>query len=527
MNGNKAALTLVRIFNILFFLTFSVLTLEIVFRRYGEDIYTCDYKQHLLIILVALILLILAVFLFRFVSGKKTAAGKRLKPHADAEKKTEKSTLPVIFIAASVILLLQILFAYLLWCRPVSDGMRIFTYASDFAVNGDFGMIQTDLLEGETYLIRHPQNHMMLFLNAFVYRLWYLLTGRVSRLPMLGLNILSLNAALLFTALLARKTYGDKKALYVLGFSALFAPYYTYTAYIYSDSLSLPYGVGAALILAHALQQKKTVPRLILFALCGGAVFLGFKMKGNLIILAVAILIYLLLKLRLRRFLSAALAFLVGFGCLYGVYTAAHDAAHLSTKEQSYAYELPETHWIMMGLSGNGGFNMDDFLITNSVVGKQEKREKNLEVISQRLGEMGPTGLLQHLTTKAVWTWGDGTYYISGHIHEYIERHAVHDYVLDDGAHHDIFFILTGGFQLLLLILMALSALRGALSPRCDLTLLFRIAVFGIFLFLLIWETRSRYLFNFTPFFLLLTADGADFGAALCKRFREEVRNEL
>lgn len=32
--------------------------------------------------------------------------------------------------------------------------------------------------------------------------------------------------------------------------------------------------------------------------------------------------------------------------------------------------------------------------------------------------------------------------------------------------------------------------------------------IFGVFLFFLVWETRSRYLMNFTPVFLLVAADG-------------------
>lgn len=34
-----------------------------------------------------------------------------------------------------------------------------------------------------------------------------------------------------------------------------------------------------------------------------------------------------------------------------------------------------------------------------------------------------------------------------------------------------------------------------------------QLSVFGIFLFLLIWETRSRYLVNFVPVFILLGLD--------------------
>jgi hypothetical protein len=41
-------------------------------------------------------------------------------------------------------------------------------------------------------------------------------------------------------------------------------------------------------------------------------------------------------------------------------------------------------------------------------------------------------------------------------------------------------------------------------APPLPYTLLFRIILCGILLLLMIWETRSRYLINFTPFILLL-----------------------
>ena len=510
---------LARIFNAVFFVVFFILFLEIIFRRYGEGFYTCDYRLHLIIIAVAAVLTALALFVFRFCS-KKDPTAKRLMPHAAKSDQKERSVLPVIFIAVGIILLLQILAAYLLWTEPIGDSKELYNYASDFAVTGNFDKIQLDYQNEYTYMIRYPHNFMGMFINAYVYRIWYLITGRLSRLPMLALNVLAINAAVLFTALLARKTYGDKKALYVLGFSALFVPFYTYTAYCYTDSMSLPFGVGAILILAYALSCEKTSSRLLLFAAAGCTAFFGYKIKGSIIILFAAVLIYLLLKLRFKRFLSAALAFVVGFGCLWVSYNTAFNASGIVTEEQVYEQEYPATHWVMMGLSNHGGFNYDDWQVTYGILGKNEKKEKNIEVIKERLEEMGADGLLQHLTTKAIWTWGDGTYYVSTHLDDPIHRNILHEYVLYGGKYYDRLFAYCGGFQLLLLLLMALSAFKGVLRPSCDLTLLYRIVVFGVFLFLLVWETRSRYLFSFTPFFLLLTADGAECGLSLCSAFR-------
>ena len=53
---------------------------------------------------------------------------------------------------------------------------------------------------------------------------------------------------------------------------------------------------------------------------------------------------------------------------------------------------------------------------------------------------------------------------------------------------------------------------------------LIRILVFGIALFLLVWETRSRYLFNFTPLFLIVAAQGMIRSAKVFGRYVEKRR---
>ena len=56
-----------------------------------------------------------------------------------------------------------------------------------------------------------------------------------------------------------------------------------------------------------------------------------------------------------------------------------------------------------------------------------------------------------------------------------------------------------------------MSILKGCIKPDVNIMTLFKGIIFAAFIFFLIWETRSRYLYNFTPLFILVAVDGLDF----------------
>ena len=58
---------------------------------------------------------------------------------------------------------------------------------------------------------------------------------------------------------------------------------------------------------------------------------------------------------------------------------------------------------------------------------------------------------------------------------------------------------------------MLMSILKGCIKPDVNIMTLFKGIIFAAFIFFLIWETRSRYLYNFTPLFMLVAVDGLDF----------------
>ena len=59
-----------------------------------------------------------------------------------------------------------------------------------------------------------------------------------------------------------------------------------------------------------------------------------------------------------------------------------------------------------------------------------------------------------------------------------------------------------------LMAMIAYSGLHSRRKRRVDPATFFRIAVFGMVLFFLIWETNARYPFNFTPLYMLLATEG-------------------
>ena len=106
-------------------------------------------------------------------------------------------------------------------------------------------------------------------------------------------------------------------------------------------------------------------------------------------------------------------------------------------------------------------------------------------------------------------TWGDGVYFAPEKLQrDPLKESWLHDWVLYYGKNYSYTYRYCNAVQLLLLGGILLSLLRNFMEKgRTRKIQAMQLSVFGIFLFLLIWETRSRYLVNFVPVFILLGLD--------------------
>ena len=527
MKNNKVAKILNIAFSFLFtvvFVRLLYLILAIGYQNNTErNTYKCTPEEVVQIVVTGIVLtFIFAAVYYALNLGRLHNLRRRV---SDPNRQTKI----IIFAVSAVMLALQLTVAYFLTTEPVTDLQIINKYADSFAHTGNFDLIQKDASKGFIYMIRYPNNLALMFLLSFLYRADFLITGYVSNYIAVIMNTLAINASVLMTALLAQKLFGNKKALMTLILCFLFVPFYTYTPYYYTDSLSMPFFVGGMYLFFSAVKSKTKYKKYVLMLICGAVIMLGFKMKGSVAILFAVAVVYMLLKLDIKRFACLTLALVIGFSCTYAVYTAAYRASNIITKEQEYKYEFPPTHWIMMGLKGYGCYTIVDAEYTGRRMGKDAKVEATMEIINSRIEQRnkqlnGVDDMLTHLDRKMVWTWEDGSYFISHHIDQPLNgRNFLHTLVLNDGENHMALYAYCCGFQLFLILMMALSAFRAIIRPSVNEYVLLRGVVFAILIFLLIWETRSRYLYNFTPAFILLAVDGLD----VTKGFADFLRGQL
>ena len=118
----------------------------------------------------------------------------------------------------------------------------------------------------------------------------------------------------------AKKLFGNKQSLLALILCMLFAPYYTYTPFYYTDSLSMPFLIGSVYLFVSAIKSENKYKRYALLVAFGGVVFLGFKMKATVIFALICGLVYVLLKFDIKRVATISLAVIVGFSTVGAVY---------------------------------------------------------------------------------------------------------------------------------------------------------------------------------------------------------------
>ena len=400
-----------------------------------------------------------------------------------------------------------------------------------------------------SYLAMCPNNIFLYLVLKGLYKIVYAITGSTSAIFAIILNIILIYITILFIYFIANKLWGAHIGLLTSIICLFFAPFYTYASQYYTDTFALPFVVIPIYLYLCAVtterctfdgkqntinkasvntisknddtikkaSSKKYINLKIyaLYCSAGMILALGLKMKGSVAIILVAIILHLFLSTNIISFLKKAAVILVSFLIVIFSFNAAVKGRIFSPELQEQT-ERPYTHYIMMGLRGNGGYSGEDSDFTASFTTQQEKKAANIEEIKKRIADFGFWGMLNHLTNKAVHnTWGDGTYTLFGEGSVTIPQTDSKLWLFltapnEEGAntsYYNVFYYYSQGFHLAILTLLMISLGIGIKNGKIDGSLLFKIVLFGLFLFLLIWETRARYVYSFTPLLLLIASD--------------------
>ena len=400
--------------------------------------------------------------------------------------------------------MLQMVLGLRLRYQPVFDIDAVFGGAAQWAQTGTFSSYYD-------YYYTFFNNFGGMRFLYWIFRLAGALGIRDLYLAATAANCLLSLATMFATGQAAKKLLGVRGQMMAYTLFALSPPFYFIAPAFYTDALSMPFHILTYWLWLVAKERPRRRDRLGLYVLMGIFTAIGAQIKATVLIIFIAIALDGILKRQWKR--TAAMALIAAAILSLGQAGLERDMYRHLDRETSEQRRTPLLHWVMMGLSGNGMYDPEDYAFTQSFTDRDEQHAALKAEIARRIREMGLAGLARHLSLKGNILFGDGTYGLSDCLGgEPLTETKLREWVLPGGNHNRTYKHLCTGVLLALYILMTAASLRDALFPQSTSfqVLIPRLAVFGLMLFLLGWEARWRYFSNFIPLIFLSALPGLD-----------------
>ncbi len=418
------------------------------------------------------------------------------------ERALERYYVQILCAVLAFFAVVQIVAGLALRFTPAWDLDAIYSGAIQWAESGSFAKY-------EEYYQYFPNNLGGMTLLYLFFRPAHLLGVTDYFAVAVVLNTVLLTGSALFASLAARIHFGSSGAVFVLFLFAACLPFYFVGAVFYTDALSMIFPVLFYYLYLQLSRTESGWKASCLAAGMGLTLAAGITVKFTVVIMAIAVCVdaaivrqrWRLLLLLAGAALLAAAAYKLFHLWIYSTQLDPVKAAQMNT---------PISHWIMMGLKGNGGYNGEDYVFTRSFSDPVERDAAIWQEIRNRIAALGLSGLLQLWRAKELVCFGDGTFALSSFLDDTpLTQNFLRQIVMEDGGFYPVYrHLCEAGF--LSVLLLALIAAYGDIRKRGAVKILApRLAALGLFLFFLIWETNGRLVLNFLPVLFLAAVPGA------------------
>ena len=402
--------------------------------------------------------------------------------------------------------------------------MIVVVYWLDVKISWDWGRLlesaynytMTEEIDYPQYFMRYPNNQFWLVCLIGLFKLVKVCTMsvdfRVYKAVSIVISIFIVQLTIHFIYKTAKLLWDEKKAFLVGMVAIFYVPFYLYAMFLYNDTTG---AFIAVLLLFYDVKQNKEnndKKKYLLFAIIGIWGAMALHVKVLVFIVFIAIVIEMIFHYKIKLLLGL-------LGVLVLTFVGTHVLLEMPVKntlgfdkEESAKWEFPSTHWIMMALNSYGGFSQDDVNFTWGFDTYEEKKEQNILKIKERIYDRGFIETVKHIFyTKQLRTWTNSC--LAGD--NYVSRNPLHEQSLCQkvfsykGEWHWVCLIYTWIYHITIMLGILLSAIMSIKMKISEQKLLSgKIAIFGLFLFLSIWECNSRYVFSMAPVMILVAADG-------------------
>lgn len=420
------------------------------------------------------------------------------------EKHCWKMTVGYLFI----LFVLQIMIGNVLRYTPTFDLDAVYGGAVSWVENGNIAAYQD-------YFYYFPNNLGLLTFFRILFGIAKTLSGSSVDYFFVGViaGSVSLTVMRFSVIWICKKLLGSEYAVVSMVLMLFCLPLYFAAATFYTDVMSMAAPALFYLFYLYSREASSWKKRIGWYLAMSLVAAVGMEIKFTVLIIVIAVTIEMLLKDSWKNCLL-----MIGIHILViaGIFALVNRMVYPSLLDRTQAEKqnTPYLHWVMMGAKGDGYYNPEDYEFSRSFDDPEERDHAIKEEVIRRYREMGVQGVMNLWKAKTIRDFGDGTYALSDFLDDGpVNETGLHDWILYAGKNYKQYRTVCLGFFVMIMVLM----LAGVLESMCRWGVAagketaIWLAFFGIWLFLMLWETSGRYFSNYLSVMLIAAVLGISY----------------
>lgn len=424
------------------------------------------------------------------------------------EKQYDRKRIHYVMVVVSVLIYaVQLLILRCIWFETGWDVTCVYYDAVHRAEEGI-------LLGSHEYFTVSPNNVMLTFIFAVICKILNIVGIRQYYLVLCCIGAFLINTAgyMVFQTVF-KLSESIKTSVVAWSVYTLFISLSPWMSVPYTDVYTIIFPIGIFYLLL--CRPKKNLFKIGKWIFIGFLTILGYYIKPTAAIMTIAIVLvhFINLFVEKNKKYNVIVMILLVVGCLSGILFNIYAKQYMGFVEDEDK-ALPIAHYLMLGQNDKtyGVFDNEDRNLTLSFATKEEKIANGLKVAKERFMVRGFLGNLRFFTIKNMVNYNNGTFswaYEGDFFKDVsIKNDKISVFLRDvyypEGEYHKKYAEFCQGIWLIILFgcigLMKEEQWEKYVVPM--------LAVLGITAFLLIFESRARYLFLFTPVYVALGSIG-------------------
>ena len=283
----------------------------------------------------------------------------------------------------------------------------------------------------------------------------------------------------------------------------------------YSDSLALGIVTLEAFLFFCATKWKDKKRIVFVVLLLITSVF-GYYIKPQCIII-------IIIKQYMLYSIGISITIIISIFLVKGII---NNGGYVTNKEKKFGI----SHFLMMGWNEKGGgiWYLDDLLFSKSFNSYDERNKANIQEFKSRIKNMKFKGIIKQLTRKTLTNYNDGTFAYGKEGDFYLEdyndgniqlRKLFSNIYKENGKYYWIFKQI---MQILWITVLFFNIFSLSKNKKIQ---VLQLSIIGLTLFELLFEARARYLFAYTPIYIIIACVGFDNIIKLLKKTKFYLNN--